>query len=385
MDSSFKEILVLVAGTTPQIITETIYALSQKNPPIIPDKVYIITTTTGKNAIENTILKRNILSRLKKEYNLPEITIDESSFIIPVDVKGRKMADIRNNEENEIMGDTITSFIREMATDKRCRLHCSIAGGRKTMSFYLGAALQLFGRPWDRLYHVLITPEFESNPNFFYKPRRDRAIEVRLQNGELAKMSTKDAVIEIAELPFIHLAGRLNLQGKSFKELVMEGQKEIDIAMIQEPIVVNLKERRLFIGSTELSLNPIELLIYTQFLRRKKYFCKNDSAPDCHECTDCFVILKDLWKKEYLSSMAEDYFKIYSGNREKAEALIERWSESTYPSDIIRQHISKINRNLKNRINDKGSVHFYKIDSIRQYGGTRYGIRVEKKKIEIVT
>ncbi|WP_442891844.1 CRISPR-associated ring nuclease [Dissulfurispira sp.] len=40
------------------------------------------------------------------------------------------------------------------------------------MSFYMGAALQLFGRPWDRLYHVLVTPEFESNPEFFTSQRK---------------------------------------------------------------------------------------------------------------------------------------------------------------------------------------------------------------------
>ncbi len=38
---SYKEVLILVAGVTPQIITETIYALSQKQPPVYPDAVYI--------------------------------------------------------------------------------------------------------------------------------------------------------------------------------------------------------------------------------------------------------------------------------------------------------------------------------------------------------
>lgn len=44
--SSYREILILVAGATPQIITETIYTLSQKHPPVYPDGVFIITTTT---------------------------------------------------------------------------------------------------------------------------------------------------------------------------------------------------------------------------------------------------------------------------------------------------------------------------------------------------
>jgi CRISPR-associated protein (TIGR02584 family) len=31
-----KEVFIFVAGATPQIITETIYALSQKDPPVYP-------------------------------------------------------------------------------------------------------------------------------------------------------------------------------------------------------------------------------------------------------------------------------------------------------------------------------------------------------------
>lgn len=34
LKNGFREILVFVAGATPQIITETIYALSQKIPPV---------------------------------------------------------------------------------------------------------------------------------------------------------------------------------------------------------------------------------------------------------------------------------------------------------------------------------------------------------------
>lgn len=38
----FREILIFVAGITPQIVTETIYALSWKEPPIHPYELYII-------------------------------------------------------------------------------------------------------------------------------------------------------------------------------------------------------------------------------------------------------------------------------------------------------------------------------------------------------
>jgi CRISPR-associated protein (TIGR02584 family) len=58
--------------------------------------------------------------------------------------------------------------VRELTADPDCAIHASIAGGRKTMGFYLGYALSLFGRPQDRLSHVLVSSPFESNQNFFY-------------------------------------------------------------------------------------------------------------------------------------------------------------------------------------------------------------------------
>ena len=52
------------------------------------------------------------------------------------------------------------------------------------MSFYMGAAMLLFGRPWDKLYHILVTPEFETNHEFFYKPQKIRRHEIRGQGRE---------------------------------------------------------------------------------------------------------------------------------------------------------------------------------------------------------
>lgn len=156
----------MLQALPPQIITETIHAFSRKDTPVYPDEIYVITTTTGRQRIEETLIKRNIFKEFLKEYSLPEMQFGEGFFIVVKDSEGKDIDDIRSEDENEAIGDLITSFLRSKAIDPSVRLRCSLAGGRKTMSFYMGAALQLFGRPWDKLYHVLITPEFESNPEF---------------------------------------------------------------------------------------------------------------------------------------------------------------------------------------------------------------------------
>lgn len=213
-DKVFKEILIFVAGATPQIITETLWALITQEDPVYPDEIFIITTLTGKRCIEEALFTRKILQEFQQEYNLPEIPLKRDSIIVLKDLNGVELRDIRNEKDNIIAGNFITDFIRRKAMDSNVRLHCSIAGGRKTMGFYLGSALQLFGRPWDKLYHVLVSQEFESNPEFFYKPRRNKVIQCRNQDGTFIELNTDNARIELAELPFIRLGGKIDFHGK---------------------------------------------------------------------------------------------------------------------------------------------------------------------------
>ena len=373
--TGYKEIFIFIAGSTPQVITETIYALAVRKPPVYSDEIYIITTCMGKAKAEDLLIRKDILKKLAEEYGLPPVTLKESSFIIPSGCSGNMLNDIRNEEENEAMGDLITSFIREKTKDPSCRLHCSIAGGRKTMSFYLGAAMQLFARPWDMLYHVLVTPAFESNPDFFYKPKKDTVIK---SNGK--HLHTKKAQITLAELPVIRLRNKVSLDGASFKELVREGQKEIDMAMIQPELRINLAERQMRIGQKPIQLPPLHLMIYTAYLKRKLYHCKYPKRPYCHDCTDCYPSLLDLSTKTALEEMAKDYMKM---SVSRAEDLLYKYKDGL-KHEVIRQAISKIKKAIGNLLKDDALTSYYAITSPRrEYFATRHGVRVEKGKIRI--
>lgn len=378
----FKEVFVFVVGMTPQIVTETIYALSRLNPPVIADEISIITTSTGKDVIQKSILKNGVLDELARDCDIPAIPLNDNSFVIVSGNNHNMLADIRDEEDNEKMGDLITSFVREKAQEPSVRLHCSLAGGRKTMSFYLGAALQLFGRPWDKLYHVLVTPEFESNPDFYYKPKTARMIECRMSDGSTKKLSTEMAEIRLAELPFIRLRDKLSFTGKSFRELVAESQKEIDTAKIQQEVHVDLKEGTLFIGKTLIELTPVQLVVYAAFLKQKAEHCKYKERHYCLDCTDCYIALNDLRSPSALEQLAEDYKIIYGSNPSRAEDFLHKWKK-TLEADLLRQNISKIKSALKDQLDDESMLPYYAISTARRYGNSKYGVRVEKGKIRV--
>jgi CRISPR-associated protein Csx14 len=379
IDTMFREILIFVAGTTPQIISETVCALACKKPPVYPNEIYVVTTSHGRRCIEETLIRKNILAEFAREYNIPEVKLSEGTFVMARTDEGEIIDDIRTEKENEIFGDLITSLVREQAGDLKARLHCSLAGGRKTMSFYLGSALQLFGRPWDKLYHVLVSPEFESNPDFFYKPRRNRVITGKSAAGKVIELNTRNAEICLAELPFIRLGGRTTLSGKSFSELVAEGQAEIDTASLQPFLDVNFRQRTVRIGGDSVEFSPVHLMVYAGFLRRKTDHCRCPEKPYCLDCTECFVTLPDLSGKQALDEMAKDYKSLYGEQPFKDRELISKWPEGM-GQEALRQYITKINGMLKRHLTASSLPHLL-ISSIKQYGNTRYGVRIDKGKI----
>lgn len=372
----FREILIFVAGTTPQIITETIDAMIHQSSPIYPDEIYILTTLHGERIIKEKLFSAGIFKEFCKEFRLSEDLLNRNSIVV-IPGGGDLLNDIKDWQDNESVGDFIASFIKDKASDNNARLHCSIAGGRKTMSFYLGSALQLFGRPWDKLYHVLVTPEFESNPDFYYKPKKDRILK---KNGQ--KLHTKDAKIYLTELPFIRLANKLSFHGRRFKDLVKEGQKELDIATIQPQISINLLERTIYIGDNLIEMVPIQLIFYNAFLRQKAGHCKYPNRLYCLDCTDCFLTIVDLSTIHALEEMVKDYKKIYKLQPTRGDELLDKHKDGL-SQEIIRQNLSKINRTIKEQLQNETLLPYYLITNVKKYAGTRYGVRVEKAKIKI--
>jgi len=379
----YRETGIFLAGMTPQIVTETIYALSQKKPPVHLDEMFIITTSAGRACIEETLNKDGVLVQLAKEYGLPPVELRDDSFVLIRDRSGEPLADIRNDRDSEAVGDVITAFIREKAADPSVRLHCSIAGGRKTMSFYMGAALQMFGRPQDRLYHVLVSPAFESNPDFFYPPRKPRLIECRMADGTKRKISSAKAEIHLAELPFIRLESKLLFAGKSFRKLVVEGQRELDTAVLLPSIHINLHDRTVRIGEKIFSMPPVMLMLYVRFMKQKLEKCSSPTRVSCSGCTECYVTLAELSEPGTVMEMVRDYARIYAAQPARAEEMMHRWKNGIR-IDTLRQNISKINIIIRKNLDDEAIYTYFSINADRKYAASRYGVRMDRRRIKIL-
>ncbi|WP_228779307.1 CRISPR-associated ring nuclease Csm6 [Methylobacter sp. BlB1] len=162
-----KSILLAVTGLTPQVVTETLYAMHQQGQPL-PEQIHILTTAEGHQRARLTLINDGWLARFYSDYQLPKPDFAERHIHILQQANGEVLHDIRTQADNRAMADGITEWIRTLTADPDTALHVSIAGGRKTMGFYAGYALSLYGRPQDRLSHVLVPADYESHPQFYY-------------------------------------------------------------------------------------------------------------------------------------------------------------------------------------------------------------------------
>jgi len=215
-----RKILLAVSGMSPQIITETLYALIHAG--WVPDEIRLVTTERGRqNAVLQLLEGERYFHRLLHDYSVSKpIEFTEQSITVIRDAEGLPLSDLRTPYDNEAAADCICDVVRELTCDDNVALHVSLAGGRKTMGFYAGYALSLFGRAQDSLSHVLVSERYESNPHFFY-PTPERRVIHALDGTPL---DTHAAKVWLAEIPFVRLRDRLPtslLTGKhTFSETV---------------------------------------------------------------------------------------------------------------------------------------------------------------------
>lgn len=347
-----RHILLAVTGLSPQIVTETLYALIQQEPPeTLPTEVHLITTHKGADHARFNLLSDDPgwFHRLCKDYRLEDIAFGPDHIHILRDAQGQPLDDIRTPEDNESAADAITERVRCFTRDETSRLHVSIAGGRKTMGFYLGYALSLFGRPQDRLSHVLVSPPFESHPQFYY-PTPDQRIIHTLDKYPIA-LDCRDARVTLAEIPFVSLRHGLPrelLEGSArFSDVVQAAR----IALTPPGLQIDLPRRTLTASGITVAMPPAELALLLVFARAAKNGEPPLPAPPKDTRDSC-------WAERYLKER-----RALSGIMADLDAP-ERALKNGMDGDYFSTLLSKLRNRLRNALGP--AAHPYLIDDGNQ-------------------
>ncbi|MFM2346155.1 MAG: hypothetical protein RL654_908 [Pseudomonadota bacterium] len=220
-----RRVLVCVSGMSPAIVTETLHALVTTHD-FVPDEIHVITTLEGRARIQAALLdaaRGHFHAFLRDHLPGRSIRFDDSTIhLIGQDEHGQgtALADIQTDEHNRQAANTIYRVLRQLKAERPTQLHASVAGGRKSMSFYMGQAFSLVAEPGDRLSHVLVNEPFESVPDFFYPPPQPRPFTTRAGQA----VSSAQAQVQLADLSVIKL-------GRMLGELPARAQQDFDFAM----------------------------------------------------------------------------------------------------------------------------------------------------------
>lgn len=362
-----RRVLALAVGLTPQVVTETVYALAiQRRPPWVPTEIRLLTTAEGAMRARLMLLdaESGHFGRMCREYpGLQAVRFTEQD--IAVMNGGRQpLADIRTPAENATAADAITDFVRGLCADPDAAVHVSIAGGRKTMGYYLGYALSLFGREQDRLSHVLVNEPFESLPQFFYPPARPRVV---LAAGN-RPATTADARIELAEIPFVRLRAGLPsslLSGAaSFAGAVEAASRSV------EPVRLRFQadRPRVHAGTMALDLPPLLWAWY----RLLAQACRRRQGQSG------MVRPQDLDPRELLAAYARITGPL-SAACVRLQAQLHR--DGGVAEAFFREKNAKLNRLLDDRLGVAAGP--YRVQSTGKRPFTRCGLSIDPAVVEL--
>ncbi|OGR06483.1 MAG: CRISPR-associated protein [Deltaproteobacteria bacterium RIFOXYD12_FULL_50_9] len=368
-----KNVLLAMSGLNPQVITEALYAILHEGRQV--DAIQIITTRIGKERLLTGLLSpiNSRYSNFLAEFGLTPENIDfgPQNIHVLTNEHGSELDDIITPADNEILIRTCLELAWTHTRTPQTAVFFLVAGGRKTMTSCLTLAAQLYGRPQDRIYHVLVSPEFENCPDFWYPPRNPVRLALLDKNGEIFYKETSYAIIHLVSIPFVSVRDRI-------PDSLLEGPHpptDLMAFLIKEELPglrINLATRKVSFGTTNVDFHPARLALYA-FLVGLKKRCELTRA--CRNCSECFVETSDI-----LASSAE-IAQLYK------TLPVTRRSEAANASGILsltkenfRSYRSKIRDDLR-RAFGQTALFELEIAAEGRRPDTRYGIRLDRKLI----
>jgi len=243
------------------------------------------------------------------------------------------------------------------------------------MSSCLTLAAQLYGRPQDRIYHVLITPEFESNRDFFYPPKTSTPIILKDRQGQPYVKETRYASINLIPLPFVSIRERIS------SDLLHKPMDpaSLMLSLVKEEeyrLVVDLESCKLLYKNMEMDMMPARMALYAFFAFQKRRCSKETRS--CQGCYDCYLPLQKIYECQDEISGIYRKISVFKEFSEMSNSGILGLTAENFQS-----YKAKIRKDL-----EKGfgviALPELTIESVGQRPDTYYGIRIDKKRLRII-
>lgn len=264
-------------GLSPAVLTETVFGLYAESEPDIPDRIVVVTTTTGKKRLGDALFTGGgwsmLVHELRRIYGahikIPQFGPAEACIrVIPSADQQRDLTDIQTAADNEAAADFMLQLVRSLSDDGRNRIIASIAGGRKSMGALLVGIMSLVGGFGDRIVHVLVDEPWERLPQFYF-PSCPGSFQCPLT---ARRLDSRDARLTLADVPFVPLrylftdevkraANRYDSLVKVVRNRALDVDSELELN-------IDLKRGELRINHAMLRLPPAPFAFYAALAKR---------------------------------------------------------------------------------------------------------------------
>ena len=371
-----KRILLAVSGMSPQILTETLYAIAiaDKKTPFIPTEIHLISTLEGARRANLELLhpQTGKFHEFCTDYALTGIQFNESTIYTIEDKNGMPLSDIKTPEDNEAAADFITTIVNRLTSDPKSALHVSIAGGRKTMGYYLGYALSLYGRTQDHLSHVLVSENYEGLQDFFYPTPKSHVIYDKNRNP----LDSQKAEVMLAQIPFVRLRNGMPshlIGGKvGFSESIALAH-----SFENKPhLKIDKKTRCIYANSVKVKMSSVNFSFYLWMIEQTVQLKQPIQRP------------YDIDRKDLVPATkyyVESFLRIYEshsseGERDKVSSILIKDGMS---KSWLSERINGVKKSFE-KVLESSLAHFYCIQTQGKNTNRSYFVALEENQIEIV-
>lgn len=334
-------ILLALGGLNPQIVTEALYCLIvQKR--INIGKIVVLTTLECKDKI---IEKLGVeVQHFARVYNFDWLKFSKDDVFWADE-------DFASTNPNPF-AELAFKVVRDLTKEEHNTIHCLISGGRKTMSVDLATAMMLFAREKDKMYHILVSKDFEQEGKFFPETKEE----------------TKK--LKLIEKPFLRLRSKISQivfnEDITLSELIKFIQGNIDSSIDLKPLEFNIEKRSVAIGEKVAVLQPFPFAVYLFFAQIGKFIKGGKNFSRQHS--------EKLWKI---------YRRVATSQGQMERVRRYAYQNGLFDFEVIQKAISNIRKMIRNMMNNSPIADYYIISIEGTYSDKRYGIKLPKEKIII--
>jgi len=281
---------------------------------------------------------------------------------------GQRLAGEQGDDaDNQCAADGIADLVRRLTEDEQTEVHASIAGGRKTMGFFMGYAMSLWGRPQDRLSHVLVSAPFESRHEFFYPTPRPHVISAPGQDP----LDASTATVWLGDIPFVRLRNllpaSLKNQHAGFAQAVSAANRALD----QIELTVDIAQSCVRINQQTIALPPMQLAL----LCLLAWHCQQQLPP-------LSAPLKEAHDPEW-NAQTRQTLKLAMGEMHIPNSLDQRLSDGKAFGNSFNEQLSKLQKTLR----DSGALPLNDLIERQPVSKSRqkaYRLKLQPHQVQII-